>query len=145
MWHTGENLVPLITALWKHLYSCVGFVNRKKWNLSNEICFRLLVTLPNSAIKGVDGENYLQTRCMFLLRVEHERACLTVEAGGLCLGTQFCLSAPERCVYRRAWWQRTCWRRRASRFEVASQTSASLGFPVGKLHQLGATCRPETT
>lgn len=68
MCHTGENLVPLITAIWKHLYSRVGFVNREKWSLSNEICFKLLVILPNTAIKGVDDENYLTAHCIFLLQ-----------------------------------------------------------------------------
>lgn len=77
--HPGENLVPLITAPWKHLHGCVCFVNRKKWDLANEICFKLFIILPNAAIKGVEDENYLKARCIFLLRVGHERAWLTAE------------------------------------------------------------------
>lgn len=56
-------------------------MNRKKWNLSNEICFKLLVILPNTAIKGVDDEIYLKAHCGFLLQqVGDERDCLTPAA-----------------------------------------------------------------
>lgn len=69
-----------ICSHWKHFYGCVCFVNRKKRDLANEICFKLFIILPNAAIKGVEDENYLKACCIFLLRVGHERVCLTAEA-----------------------------------------------------------------
>lgn len=69
-----------ICSHWKHLYGCVYFVNRRKRDLANEICFKLFIILPNAAIKGVEDENYLKACCIFLLQVGYERVCLTAEA-----------------------------------------------------------------
>lgn len=43
-------------------------MNRKKWYVPNEICFKLLVVLPGSAVKGAGDENYSKAYCIFLLQ-----------------------------------------------------------------------------